>query len=303
MNTPKIQPQSGLSRNRLTVAIFLTPLLLIIGVFLLFSIYFIIKNSFYKLDLSFFDPAFVGWKNYRMLFADKLFYSSILNNFIFSSVVVISGITIGFLFAVLLSLNIRFSKVIFAIIFIPAILPRALVATVFRQMFEHHTGSLNAILSFIGLNTENLMWLTSPPLAYMSVISVFIYMIGIPMLYYNADLASIDPGILESARIDGAGLFPLMFRIIYPLVASSHKTIIISSLLASFRMFEVVFLLTQGGPGFTTEITGTYIYRFTRQGSQIGFVSAASTTVLLIALILAILQTVVLYRQNTRSRG
>lgn len=303
VNTPKPLPQSSLNPNRLTVAIFLAPLLLIIGTFLLFSIYFIMKNGFYKLDLSFSNPTFVGWKNYRMLLVDKLFYHSILNNLIFSSVVVVSGITIGFLFAVLLSLNIRFSKTIFAIIFVPAILPRALVATVFRQMFEHHTGSLNAFLSFIGLSTENLMWLTSPPLAYLSVISVFIYMIGIPMLYYNADLASIDPGVLESARIDGAGLFPLMFKIIYPLVASSHKTIIISSLLASFRMFEVVFLLTQGGPGFATEITGTYIYRFTRQGSQIGFVSAASTVVLLIALMLAIFQTVVLYRQKSGSKG
>lgn len=292
-----------LGRNNVAAGLFLFPLILIIGVFLLFSVFFILKNGFFKLDLSFSDPEFVGFQNYRMLLADKLFYKSILNNLIFASVVILSGITLGFLLAVLLSLNLRFSKLIFAIVFIPAILPRALITTVFRQMLEHHTGSVNGFLGSLGLNTGNLMWLTNPTLAYFSIISIFVYMIGIPLLYYNADLSSIDPGILESARIDGAGMFTLTTKIIYPLVSSSHKTIIISSALASFRMFEAVFLLTQGGPGFATEITGTYIYRFTREGSHIGFVSAASTFVLLIALSIAIVQTAVLYRQNKASRG
>jgi len=288
-----------LGNNGFSAVIFILPLFLIISVFLLFSIFFILKNGFFDLNLSFADPKFVGFRNYKMLLTDSLFYRSIINNLIFSSVVVVSGVTLGFLFAVLLSLNIRFSKVIFAIIFIPAILPRALVATVFRQMFEYHTGTLNGFLAFLGMNTESFMWLTDPALAYLSVFSVFIYMIGIPLLYYNADLASISPSILESARLDGAGLFTMMLRIIYPLVSGSHKTIIISSILASFRMFEVVFLLTQSGPGFTTEITGTYIYKFTRQGTHIGYVCAASTVVLLIALILAAVQTTVLYREKS----
>ncbi|MBF9014997.1 MULTISPECIES: carbohydrate ABC transporter permease [unclassified Oceanispirochaeta] len=283
-----------------TAFLFLLPLMLILGVFLIFSILFILKNGFYKLDLSFRSPVFVGLQNYRILISDSHFFLSILNNIIFASVVVLSGITLGFLLAVLLSLNIPFSKTIFALVFIPSILPRALIATVFRQMFEHHTGSVNGFISFLGLSTEKLMWLTSPPLAYLTVMGLFVYMIGIPLLYYNADLASIPQSILESARIDGAGLFTIMFKIIYPLVSSSHKTIIISSVLASFRMFEVIFLLTQSGPGFTTEISGTYIYRFTRQGSQIGYVCAASTVVLFIALLIAIVQTSLLYKNKKK---
>ncbi len=281
---------------------FLLPLALLVGFFLLYSIFFILKNGFYRMDLSFSNTEFIGLDNYRTLFADPLFFRSIGNNLVFSLVVVISGITIGFLFATFLSLNIRFSKLMFAVIFVPSILPRALVTTVFRQMLEHHTGTLNGLLSMIGVNTENLMWLTNPTLAYLSVMSIFIYMIGIPMLYYNAELGAIPPSILESARIDGAGLWTMLTRILYPLAANSHKTIIISSILASFRMFESVFLLTNSGPGFATEITGTYIYRFTRQGSQVGFVCAAATVVLLIALVFALIQTSVLYRSITPKR-
>jgi ABC-type sugar transport system permease subunit len=262
------------------------------------------KNGFYKIDLSFSNSLFVGLDNYKTLFTDSLFFRSIGNNLIFSLVVVLSGVTLGFLFATFLSLNIPFSKLMFAIIFVPSILPRALIATIFRQILEHHSGTLNTILKVIGVNTESLTWLTNPTLAYMSVMSIFVYMIGIPMLYYNADLGSISPSILESARIDGAGLGTMLTKIIYPLVSNSHKTIIISSVLASFRMFESVFLLTNSGPGFTTEITGTYIYRFTRQGSQLGFVCAAASVVLLLALVLALIQTSLLYKPlRTKKRG
>jgi len=289
--------------NGKEACIFLLPLALVVGFFLLYSILFILKNGFYKMDLSFTNTVFIGLDNYRTLFADSLFFKSIANNLLFSLVVVISGITIGFLFATFLSLNIRFSKLMFSILFIPAILPRALVATVFRQMLEHRAGTLNSILAFFGMNTDKLMWLTNPNLAYISVMSIFVYMIGIPMLYYNADLNSISPSILESASIDGAGVWTMLVKIIYPLVANSHKTIIISSLLASFRMFEAVFLLTNGGPGFATEITGTYIYRFTRQSSQIGFVCAAATVVLVIALTLSLIQTSILYNPSTSKKG
>ena len=297
-SNPADTKRGGPSGNIATAAVFLLPLLLIIGVFLLFSIVFIVKNSFFELDLSFSDPVFVGWDNYRALLTDTLFYRSIVNNLVFAGTIVLSGVTLGFMLAVIVSLNVRFGKVIFAVLFIPAILPRALVATVFRQMLEYHTGSVNGFLQSVGISTEHLMWLTDPALAYVSVIGVFIYMIGIPLLYYNADLASIEPSVLESAVIDGAGMVAMIVRIIYPLVGSSHRTIIISSILAGFRMFEVVFLLTRSGPGFTTEVTGTYVFRFTRQGTHIGFVSAASAFVLVMALLLAIVQTIVIYRRQ-----
>lgn len=295
---------SSISRKKLEQDsigfLFLLPLFLIIGVLLVYSVYFIFKNGFFKFDLSFSEFKYVGLENFKNLFSDKIFYRSILNNLFYSVVVILSGITIGFIFAVLLSLNIRGGKVFFAIVFIPSILPRALISTVFREMFEHHSGTINIAIRFLGLNADNLNWLTDPSMAYLSIVSVFVYMIGLPLLYYNSDLANMDQGILEAARIDGASLGQLIVKIIYPLVSSSHKTIIISSLLATFRMFETVFLLTKSGPGFTTEITGTYIYRFTRPGTHLGFVCAAATVILIVALFLAIIQTSVLYKPNKK---
>jgi ABC-type sugar transport system permease subunit len=240
----------------------------------------------------------VGLNNYARLLTDPVFYKSIFNNLVFSGVVILAGVTLGFLFAVILSTNIRGNRLFFAILFLPSIVPRALIATVFKEMLEFHSGTVNAVLSFMGMNVQNLTWLTDPGMAYVSVFTVLIYMIGIPLLYYNAELTTIDSSIFESAQLDGANFPTLISKIIFPLVKASHKTIVISTLLATFRMFEVIFLLTSGGPGFTTEITGTYIYRFTRRGSDLGYVSAAATIILVIALFLSVLQIKLLYKSK-----
>ncbi|QEN09445.1 sugar ABC transporter permease [Oceanispirochaeta crateris] len=284
--------------NDKNAILFLFPLMLIVGILLFYSIFFIIKNSFFNFDLSFQKFTFVGLNNYARLLTDPIFYKSIFNNLVFSGVVILAGVTLGFLFAVLLSTNIRGNRLFFAILFLPSIVPRALIATVFKEMLEFHSGTVNAVLSFMGMNVQNLTWLTDPGMAYVSVFTVLIYMIGIPLLYYNAELTTIDSSIFESAQLDGANFPTLITKIIFPLVKASHKTIVISTLLATFRMFEVIFLLTSGGPGFTTEITGTYIYRFTRRGSDLGYVSAAATIILVIALFLSVLQIKLLYKSK-----
>lgn len=300
--TNKVQKQSKLVGVRFSPVVFLSQLAILVAVLLLFSVAFVLRNGFFKVNLTFKGSEFIGLQNYRILLADGQFYRSVLNNLVFAAVVVASGVSLGFVLAVFLSLGLRFSKLIFAILFVPSILPRALIATVFRQMLEHHTGTVNGFLATIGVNPEGFAWLTSPPLAYLSVMGVFIYMIGLPLLYYNADLSTISPSILESARMDGAGTFNLMFRIVYPLVSASHRTIVISSFLASFRMFEIVFLLTKGGPGFTTVISGTYIFGFTRQGTQLGLVCAASTMILVLALLMSNIQIASLYRLPRKRR-
>ncbi|MDC7231660.1 MAG: sugar ABC transporter permease [Spirochaetales bacterium] len=272
--------------------------MLIVGILLFYSIFFVIKNSFFDFDLSFREFRFVGLHNYSRLLTDPIFYKSIFNNVIFSLVIILAGVTLGFLFAVLLSTNIKGNRLLFAILFLPSIVPRALIATVFKEMLEYHSGTVNTVLSYLGMNVQDLTWLTDPGMAYFSVITVLVYMLGIPLLYYNAELTTIDSGIYESAQLDGANFITLITKIIFPLVKASHKTIVISTLLAMFRMFEVVFLLTSGGPGFTTEITGTYIYRFTRRGMDLGYVSAAATIILVIALCLSVVQIKLLYKSK-----
>ena len=118
-----------------------------------------------------------------------------------------------------------------------------------------------------------------------------IFMIGIPIMYYTADLTTISRSILEAATIDGAGMKDQLLLIIFPVLKNTHKTIILSMLLGGFREMERVYLMTDGGPGGSTEIIGTYIYRATRSaGSNIGLVCAAAIIVLIVAFIISFIQ-------------
>ena len=173
-----------------TALLFLLPLFVVIGVFLLYSIYFIFTNSFFKFDLSFSNFEFTGFNNYKLVLTDGLFYRSIMNNLLISGSYILYSVTIGFLLAVFLSLEIKGSRFLFALFFLPALLPRALIARVFKEMLEFRAGSMNALLSSVGI--DNIHWLGDKGLALMSVISIFFFMVGLPLLYYNAELSTLD---------------------------------------------------------------------------------------------------------------
>ncbi|BBI35859.1 carbohydrate ABC transporter permease [Cohnella abietis] len=291
------------AREHATGYLFVTPLLVLFAIFLFYGFYFIIQTSFFKETLSFRDAEFVGWENYRMVIEDSRFLYSIVNNLVFSAAAIVIGVSVGCLVSVVLSIGIRGSKFLGALFFIPSFMPLALIAMVFSIMLEYRFGTLNQLLHGIGLDFLAQRWLSNPEMAYLSVISISVFLIGLPMMYYNADMTTINSGILEAAVIDGAGLGRMMWNILFPLLKNAHKTIILSTLLGSFREFERIFLLTQGGPAGATENTSVYIYSFVRSaGANIGFVCAASAIVLLIALSISVVQ-MLAFRTKARKGG
>ncbi|CAM3717353.1 carbohydrate ABC transporter permease [Marinicrinis lubricantis] len=279
--------------------LFILPTLILFGVFFVFSFYFLIKTSFQDVNLSFLNAEFVGWDNYKLVLSDDRFFKSVFNNFVLSAFGIFVSLTLGFLVSIFLSFKFRGSRLLHGIYFLPSLLPMALTASVFGLMMEYKFGTLNVFLRSIGLEEFALRWLGDPQLALYSVMFVSIYLIGIPMMYYTSELTTLNTGILEAAVIDGAGMWKIIGFILFPLLKNSHKTIILSMLLASFREFERVFLMTDGGPAGATEITSTYIYRYVKMGTDMGYVSAASVIILLIALVISFIQLSV-YRRSSR---
>lgn len=279
-----------LKRNNTVAAIFLSPLFLFYGVFYIYSFYFLIRTSFLQTNISLRNPIFVGFDNYVSLLTHNQFFKSISNTFMFAGVGIFAGITLGFFLAIVLSTGIRGSRFYYALFFLPSLMPMALVASVFSVMLEFRYGTLNEILRTIGLEVITQRWLVDPTWAYVSVISIFVYIIGLPIMYYTADLSTFNISILEAAVVDGAKPYQLVYFIIFPLLKGAHKTVILSILLGSFRAFEIVFLSTGGGPSGKTEIVGTYLYDFTTSGANIGYVSAAAVIVLLMALGISFIQ-------------
>lgn len=269
---------------------FFGPLVVIYAVFYVFSSGFLLFASVQKLSIALTNGRFVGLKNFELLLTDPRFLNAFLNNMIFAVASIAAGLTIGFYIAVSLSTGVRGKAFFYAVFLLPALMPMALVASVFRTMLESRFGAINVFLTDIGLSALTQNWLIDPTLAYGVVIILFVYVIGLPVLYYTANLSTINTSLLESAVLDGAGTWRLMGGILFPLLKGTHRTIVISTLLTSFRAFDIVFFSTGGGPAGATEITGTYVYNFSTSGTNVGYGSAAAVIVLVLTLVLSAIQ-------------
>lgn len=278
-------------RNNKAGYLFLLPLIIIFIGLLGYSFYFLIGNSFRYITITFKKPAFTGLLNYKTILNDFGFWKSVMNTFLLSTANIFCGLTLGFFVAVILNFKLKGKRFFHALFFIPSMLPIALMATVFGSMLEYKNGIVNNILRAVGLGGLAQRWLADPSLAMWSVCSVSIFLIGIPIMYYTADLTTVSSSVLEAATIDGAGMRQQLLLVIFPVLKNTHRTIILSMLLGGFREMERVFLMTDGGPGGTTEIVGTYIYRATRSaGSNIGLVCAAAVIILIIAFTISFIQ-------------
>lgn len=279
----------GLKKHNWRGYIFILPLIIILGIFVIYSFILLVQGSFFKTDLMFNRGDFVGLQYYKIAFKDIYFFKAILNTIVFAASSVVFGISLGFLFSVFLAFRLMGGNFFRTLFFVPTLLPNALIAAVFGGMLRFRLGALN---EFLGLfKIPPVQWLSDPYLAYFSILSISLFMIGIPMMYYQAELSTLDKSMFESAQIDGAGFSTVAIRIIFPVVVHSHKTIVMTLMLTAFRAFERVYLLTQGGPARATEITGSYIYTFFAEGGgrNIGYVNAASTITLILAFIMSAL--------------
>jgi len=279
--------------------LFLLPLLVVFSVFLLYSFYFLIRNSFNFVTISFSNPRYVGFSNFQTVLGDPQFYRSLLNTFLLAFAGIVTGLTLGCVLAVFLSFHFRGRGFFSSLFFVPTMLPIAFVAAVFSLLLEYNDGLVNNIIRFLHLRILDLRYLADPHLAMFSVMSVSVFLLGLPIMYYSAALSTLSTSVFEAAIIDGAGLRDVFLLILYPMLTNTHLGIIMTMLLGCFREMERVFLMTDGGPGGVTEIIGTYIYRNVRSaGSNLGFVSAAAVLVLMVALLISLLQFAFYTRRN-----
>ena len=272
------------------IAFFFGPLIGFYALFYLFSTGFLIFTAFQKVSIALRNPRFVGWKNFELLLTDPAFLAALKNNIIFAGTSIAAGLSLGFIIAVFLAAGHRGKGLFYAIFLLPTLMPLALVASVFRVLLESRFGGVNETLRAIGLESLAQSWLIDPTLAYGVVMILFVYMIGLPILYYTANLSALNSSILEAAVLDGAGPLRIMREMLFPLMRATHRTIVLSTVLMSFRAFDIVFFSTQGGPAGVTEITGTYVYRFSTSGLNIGYGSSAALVVMIFALFIAAVQ-------------
>lgn len=235
------------------------------------------------------SPEFVGFDNFVRLTSDPLFVASLRNTLIYMVATVVLRVVVGLLLAVLLNSKLRGRIFFRAIFYLPVIAPLVTVAVIWRIIFDTYSGVLNAVLDVFGI--APIPWLTStswamPAIVIMSVWKTF----GWNIVIFLAGLQSIPETMREAASIDGASKVQTFFHITLPLLRPTILLAVVTSTINASQVFDQVYVMTRGGPGYSTMTLGQMVYTAGFETHEMGYASAVSVVLLIITLILTLVQ-------------
>ena len=234
---------------------------------------------------------FVALKNYIKMFKDHVFWTSVVNNLIFFVGTVFIQALLGFVLAVLLKKKLPGSNVFKAIYFMPIAMATSIITAIFRIIMDPTNGALNQFLRAIHLNGFAVNWLGDPKIALVSVIIVNIFQwMGFSMITYYAGLMSLLDDVYEAAKIDGAGFWRTTFSVTLPMLKGTTNVLIILGIVGSLKTFDIVKLLTGGGPGRSTTVMNTYLYEKAFKDFNAGGAASIGVAILIIAMVMSFLQ-------------
>ena len=234
---------------------------------------------------------FVALKNYIKMFKDHVFWTSVVNNLIFFVGTVFIQALLGFVLAVLLKKKLPGSNVFKAIYFMPIAMATSIITAIFRIIMDPTNGALNQFLRAIHLNGFAVNWLGDPKIALVSVIIVNIFQwMGFSMITYYAGLISLPDDVYEAAKIDGAGFWRTTFSVTLPMLKGTTNVLIILGIVGSLKTFDIVKLLTGGGPGRSTTVMNTYLYEKAFKDFNAGGAASIGVAILIIAMVMSFLQ-------------
>lgn len=209
---------------------------------------------------SLFDIEFIGFDNFVTFFKEPMLLRSFLNTFIYA--VLTSGlkVVLGFLLALFLTSQIIARGFLRSVIFFPVLVSTIGVGVTFEVLLDPFDGLINTMLSGVGIQGPG--WLTDPNLALVSVALVDVWKgLGLATLIYIAGIVAIPAEYLEAARVDGARPVQILRHIIIPLSRPATASVITLSLIGGLRSFDLIWAMTGGGPGFSSEVVASAIFK------------------------------------------
>jgi multiple sugar transport system permease protein len=261
-DAPKAASPQRRSRRSLgetiTAYSFLGPNLVVLGVFLLLPVVWALVISLQTTD-GFGNGEFVGAENYRTLVNDADFWRATFNTVLFTAIIVPVSLAIGLGLAVLMNSVLPARPLLRTIIILPMVISGVATGLMGEMVFDQNTGVVNRLLEAVGLGAVS--WQSEGGPAFATVVLVTLWWrIGFNMVIYLAGLQSIGPHLYEAARIDGAGPWAQFRHITVAMVGPSTFFLLIMNVIYSLKVFDIVYVLTGGGPGNATSVLVTYAY-------------------------------------------
>lgn len=268
------------------IAIGLFPSLLIYALFVFVPV---IWSAYY----GFFNwsgigaAKFIGLGNYVEILHDKVFWHSLKNNVVFVLASVFGQLPIALVLAIVLHKNTFLQRFLRSSIFMPMVLSSVIIGMIWQYIYHPQIGILNFLLDDLHLGGLKLQWLSDERIAIFSLVPPLIWsFVGLYLIIFSSAFQNIPGEIHDAALIDGATGARKLFSITLPMIWSTVQVAIILCISGSLKSFDLVYVMTKGGPAHATELLATYMYNSTFAVYRYGYGSAISTSIVLISLLL-----------------
>lgn len=274
--------------------------MIVSGLFLYYSIGFLIYGSVQNWNGISWEMKFIGLQNYSDMMTDSIFWGSLLHNMIYFVALLSIQTVLGLLMAVLLRVKPIGHTFFKALYFMPSILASVIIAGIFRIMMDTNMGIINNVLNASGLGFLAVSWLGDPKYALLSIIIVAAFeWTGFSMVLYYAGLMAIPEELFESAKIDGAGFFTTLVKITAPMLRGTTTTNLVFGITGCLKTFDIVILMTNGGPGNSTQFLNTWLYSNYMNYFKGGYASAIGVFILVLSLAISAAQ-IKLYERSQK---
>ncbi|NWQ41888.1 sugar ABC transporter permease [Bacillus sp. EB106-08-02-XG196] len=287
-----------LQKNKLAILIGLVPALLI---YLIFSIIPILISIYYSfMDWNGFGPMeFVGFQNFIDIAKDPIFWKSVKNNIFVVIASVFGQIPIALGLALLLNRKLKGAKIFRTIGFMPVVISTVVISLTWNMLLNSEFGFVNQLLKMIGLESWAQNWLGDPNLAMISVcITIIWQFVGLYFIIFLAALQNVPGEVLEAAEIDGASGWKRTLFITIPMIWDTIILAVILCISGSLKTFDLIYVMTNGGPAHSTEVMAIYMYEKTFSSMKYGYGSAVSLYIFAFSLLLIWITKMVLQRKS-----
>ena len=287
-----MKKESSMSLRRrketaVAAAVFLVPALLVIAVFVIYPILQSFITSGYEWNGYSSNKSFIGLANWAELLKDKVFWNAFKNNLLVMVLSIVIQMPIGLALATFLDKVGRKGNVCKVIWFIPMLMSSVASGYMFRYALDANTGFVTAISKFFGGGTVDLLGNTGTVL----ITCIFIIawqFIPFYMVYYLAGYSGLPSDVHEAAMVDGATESQYFWQISLPLLKPTIKSAVVLSIVGSLKYFDLVYVLTNGGPSHASELMATYMYSNAFSSYRMGYASAIASGMFLLISVIAI---------------
>jgi len=293
-----------LGRSEELGLIFVLPALLFIGYFVAYPIVSNVILSFQDVNVMTLtkpNKPFVGWANYAQLFQDTVMMRAILNTLLFTVCCILFQFIIGFLLALFFNKKFAFAKPVRGLLMMPWMIPITVTALMFKFMFTSNVGIVNQGLLALRIIDTPIDWLVQPGTALGALIFANIW-IGIPfnMILLSTGLTLIPQELYESASIDGASKAQSFLFITLPQIKPTIESVLILGFIYTFKVFDLVYVMTGGGPVNSTHMLSTYSYKLSFNLFQYSKGSAVANILFVILFAASLVYLKFVYSEETQ---